>query len=186
MLLEGQEESLVSRLQKREPKAWKEFYDFYSSSLTYVCMRYIIKQEDVQDILQDSLVKMYHAIEKFEYKGKGALQAWATRIVVNESLKFLRKEKYNFTVDEELIEDVVEEETSDFEGVSQEDIFEMIRSLPDGYRAVFNLYVFEQKSHKEIGQLLGIAENSSASQFHRAKGILSQRIKEFKKLKVAL
>ncbi|MVX36370.1 RNA polymerase sigma factor [Myroides sp. LoEW2-1] len=187
MLTEDQERLLVDRLGKKEQSAWKEFYDFYSNSLTYACMRYLDKQDDVEDVLQESFVKMYYAIGSFDYRGKGALQAWSTRIVVNEALKFIRKEKKHQVIyNQDNIVDIADEDEPEFDGLSQEEIFAMIRELPEGYRTVFNLYVFEQKSHKEIGHLLGIAENSSASQFHRAKSMLSQRIREFKKLKVAL
>jgi RNA polymerase sigma-70 factor (ECF subfamily) len=79
----------------------------------------------------------------------------------------------------------VDEEEPNLEEIPQATIMKMIRSLPEGYRTVFNLFVFEDKSHKEIAEILGIAENSSASQFHRAKAMLVQKIKEYKMSKTA-
>ena len=93
----------------------------------------------------------------------------------------------NFTIisDENDIADIEMEEEPDLEEISQQEIIEIIRTLPDGYRTVFNLFVFEEKSHKEIAEILGIAENSSASQFHRAKLMLARKIKEYKMSKTA-
>ena len=177
------EQQLVQRLFSKDRSAWKEFYDSYSSGLTYVCMRYIKEPEDVRDVLQNSFVKMFHAIGTFEYKGSGALKAWSTRIVINESLQQLRSSsKFEIVCTPEDLPNE-EEENPDLMNIPESDILEMIRSLPDGYRTVFNLYVFEQKSHKEIAKLLAIAENSSASQFHRAKKILMQKINSYRQLK---
>ncbi|WP_106917883.1 RNA polymerase sigma factor [Chryseobacterium aurantiacum] len=183
---ESKEQILVKRLLKKEEAAWKELFGAYSGNLTYVCSRYISEREDVHDVLQNSFIKMFRSIESFEYRGAGSLKAWITRITVNESLKHIKqKGDFKSTVEVDELPDLPHEEEPDFEEIPKADIMEIIRALPDGYRTVFNLYVFEQKSHKEIALLLGIAENSSASQFHRAKGLLVQKIKEFKMSKKA-
>ncbi|WP_027381090.1 RNA polymerase sigma factor [Chryseobacterium daeguense] len=183
---ENKEQILADRLLKKEEAAWKEFFGAYSGSLTYVCSRYIIDSEDVHDVLQNGFIQMFRAIDSFEFRGKGSLRAWSTKIIVNESLKHikqnpdLKKVSENFEIPDEQNED-----EPNLEEISQHTIMKMIRSLPDGYRTVFNLYVFEEKSHKEIADLLGIAENSSASQLHRAKSMLAQKIKEYKMSKTA-
>ncbi len=183
---ENKEQILVKHLLKKEEAAWKELFGAYSGNLAYVCSRYVTEKEDVHDILQNGFIKMFRSIESFEYRGNGSLKAWMTRIIVNESLKYIRqKGDFKSSVEVEDLSDVPNEEEPDFEEVPKDDIMKMIRSLPDGYRTVFNLYVFEKKSHKEIAGILGIAENSSASQFHRAKGLLVQKINEFKMLKKA-
>ncbi len=183
---ESKEQILVKHLLMKEEAAWKELFGAYSRNLSYVCSRYLTEKEDVHDVLQNSFIKMFRSIESFEYRGNGSLKAWMTRITVNESLKHI-KQKGNFksAVEVNDLPDIPNEEEPDFEEIPREDIMMMIRALPDGYRAVFNLYVFEKKSHKEIAVLLGIAENSSASQFHRAKGMLAQKVKEFKMSKKA-
>lgn len=179
----NKEQILVNRLLLKEEAAWKELFGAYSGSLSYVCSRYIIGKDDVHDVLQNSFIKMFRSIDSFEYRGKGSLKAWLTRIVVNESLKHIRQySDFKIVVNDFEIPDVTDEEEPNLEEIPQEIIMEMIRSLPEGYRTVFNLYVFENKSHKQIAELLGIAENSSASQFHRAKGMLVQGIKEYKML----
>ncbi|WET48137.1 RNA polymerase sigma factor [Chryseobacterium indologenes] len=183
---ESKEQILVSRLLQKEETAWKELFGAYSGNLSYVCSRYIPEKEDVHDVLQNSFIKMFRSIESFEYRGDGSLRAWITRITVNESLKHIRqKGDFKSSVEVDDLPDLPNEEEPDFEEIPKEDIMRLIQSLPDGYRTVFNLYVFENKSHKEIASLLGIAENSSASQFHRAKGLLVQKIKEFKMSKKA-
>lgn len=183
---ENKEQILVKHLLEKEEVAWKELFGAYSGNLTYVCSRYITEKEDVHDVLQNSFIKMFRSITSFEYRGSGSLKAWMTRIVVNESLKYIKQNNdFRSTVEVDELPDIPEEEEPDFEEIPREDIMKMIRSLPDGYRTVFNLYVFEKKSHKEIAALLGIAENSSASQFHRAKGLLVQKINEFKMSKKA-
>jgi RNA polymerase sigma factor (sigma-70 family) len=183
---ETKEQNLVKRLLKKEETAWKELFEVHSGNLSYICSRYIIDKEDVHDVLQNSFIQMFRSINSFEYRGNGSLKAWITRIVVNESLKHIKQNRDLKTISEDVeIPDEAENEEPDFEEISQQTIMKMIRSLPEGYRTVFNLYVFEKKSHKEIAELLEIAENSSASQFHRAKAVLVQKIKEYKMSKTA-
>lgn len=183
---ENNEQILVSRLLQKEEAAWKELFEAYSGSLAYVCSRYIIDRDHVNDVLQNSFIRMFRSIDSFEYRGNGSLKAWASRITVNESLQHI-KQNSNFKIvaDETDISDVEIEEEPDLDEISQQEIMEMIRTLPDGYRTVFNLFVFEEKSHKEIAEILGIAENSSASQLHRAKSMLARKIKEYKMSKTA-
>ncbi|MCC9044349.1 sigma-70 family RNA polymerase sigma factor [Myroides sp. M-43] len=174
-----EEQKLIERLRLKEQSAWKEFYEFYSGHLTYVCMRYVKNQDDVYDILQNSFIKMFHSIDSFSYRGSGSLKAWITRLLINESLKFLRdNSKIDYPVSSDDLP-ILEEEEPCLDEIPESIILELIRSLPDGYRMVFNLYVFEEKSHKEIAQLLGIAESSSASQLHRAKKMLMQQIQTY-------
>lgn len=182
---ETKEQDLAKRLLSKEESAWKELFGAYSGTLTYVCSRYIISKDDVHDVLQNSFIKIFRSFDSFEYRGSGSLKAWITRIVVNESLKHIRQNPDFTMVTDFEIPDVPDEEEPDLNEISQAAIMKMIRALPDGYRTVFNLYVFENKSHKEIALLLGIAENSSASQFHRAKAMLAQKIKENKMSKTA-
>lgn len=154
-------------------------YSRYAGYLTGVCSRYIADDSAVKDILQDSFIKIFHKAEEFEYRGEGSLKAWMTRIVVNDSLKQLRKKK-NLPLPPTLANEAdVADEPWEYTKVPVNELHGMIRRLPDGYRTVFNLYVFENKSHREIAQLLGIKEDSSASQLHHARALLSRWIKEY-------
>lgn len=158
----------------------KILYGRYAGYLTAVCARYIPDDDEVKDILQEAFIKIYQSIDRFSWRGEGSLKAWMSRIVVNDSLKALRRKK-PLPLPETLSE-VAAEEDPPFDGVPLAVIQDLIRRLPDGYRTVFNLFVFEDKSHKEIASLLGIKENSSASQLHHAKALLGRWIKDYIKL----
>ena len=153
-------------------------YDRYIGYLTAVCSRYVVDSAAVKDILQDAFVKVFSKLEGFEYRGEGSLKAWMSRIVVNDSLKNLRGAGRLKYVDE-LPDTEGEGEIEGMPEVPVRELAEMIKSLPDGYRTVFNLFVFEKKSHREIAGLLGIKEDSSASQFFRARAMLAKKIKDY-------
>jgi len=158
----------------------KMLYDRYAGYLTAVCARYIPDDDEVKDLLQEAFIKIFQSMDRFSWRGEGSLKAWMTRIVVNDSLKALRKKK-PLRLPETLSEELADEEPP-FDAVPLKVIQEMIRRLPEGYRTVFNLFVFEDKSHKEIASLLGIKENSSASQLWHAKALLARWIKDYIKL----
>lgn len=172
---------LVEALRKGNKRAMQTLYDIYSGYLTAVCSRYIPNNQDLKDVLQESFIKIFTKIETFTFKGEGSLRGWCSRIVVNESLMFLRNVKKEgfITNMERLPETETDNEELGSEKVPQAALQEMIRNLPAGYRAVLNLYVFEDKSHREIAQLLDIKEDTSASQLHRAKKVLAKMIKEY-------
>ena len=159
----------------------KALYDRYAGFLTAVCSRYIENKEDVKDLMQDSFIRIFSSIGSFEYRGEGSLKAWMSRIVINNTLKYIRDniQKGMISIDED-IPDVPDEEIPEISEMPPSVIQDMIRRLPEGYRTVFNLFVFERKSHKEIAMLLGIKENSSASQLHRAKALLAGWIREYR------
>lgn len=182
---EDKELELLKNILNGNVIAMKNFYTTYSGYLTTVCARYISDKDDIKDVLQESFIKIFKAISNFEYKGLGSLRAWSTRIVVNESLKFLKtKEKLELmNVPVWDLPDITEDEEPDFEEIPISVILGMIRSLPIGYRTVFNLYIFEKKSHKEIASILKITENTSASQLHRAKNFLVKQIGIYKSIK---
>ena len=175
----NEEQRLVKRLQEGDKAAAREFYTRYGGSLAGVCVRYIADEEDVKDVIQNTLVHIFSHITDFKYRGNGSLEAWVVRIAVNESLKFLRtKDQY------ELLQpdyDIVDESDDDLSisDIPPDIIRQMLNRLPTGYRMVLNLYVFEGKSHQEIATLLGIKKDSSASQFHKAKKMLAQMIRKY-------
>lgn len=184
--MDEKEESMwVNRLQHGDADAQYQLYHRYAGRLAAVCLRYVADREDVKDVLQDSFLKIFTSVSSFQNRGKGALEAWMTRIVVNESLKCLReKGKLNAVIGfQEEIKDMEndDEAFAELEEVPQTELLRMVARLPDGYRTVLNLYVFEQKSHKEIAKLLNIAEKTSSSQLSKAKHLLGKWIVEYKK-----
>ena len=176
------EKTLVEKARKGDRTAMRQIYDCYSRYLTATCSRFLPDEGDLRDVLQDSFVKIFSSLDRFEYRGEGSLKAWMRQISVNEALKLIRKRKRNDTVEYKWdLPDKEDEEEPDVGGVPPEVIQRMIKELPEGYRTVLNLYAFEDKSHKEIAGLLGITESTSASQLHRARAILARRINDYKK-----
>lgn len=173
------EVQLLEALRRKDSTGIRAFYDRYVGYLTAVALRYVPDQSAVKDILQDAFIRMIDAADRFEYRGEGCLKSWACRIVVNGALKTLRGPgKLQYVED---LPDVPEEEDVPVQKVPAAVLQRMIQELPDGYRTVFNLYVFEKKSHREIAGLLGIKEDSSASQFFRARALLARQIKTYLK-----
>lgn len=174
------EEELAERLRNGESKAMQDFYSLYAGGLAAVCSRYVGNDADRDDVFQECMINIMSNIGKFNYRGKGSLKAWVTRIAVNESIDFLKeKRRYEPATTDFDVPDVVEEPDPEIENIPPEVIQDMIRQLPTGYRTVFNLYVLEGKSHKEIAEMLGIKKMSSASQLHRAKNILAREINKY-------
>ena len=160
--------------------AMREFCSLYVPHLKAVCARYIADGEDVSDVLQETLISIVTHISDFHYLRQGSLKAWATRIAVNESLNFIRRNRRReLMFQEQYIGDIAEEEDPPIEDIPPEVIQQMVRQLPTGYRTVFNLYVFEDKSHQEIAQLLGCSANTSISQLHKAKNLLAKMIQTY-------
>lgn len=162
-------------------RARKELYEQYAGRLFAICLRYTGDRDTAQDLLHDGFIKIFDSFDKFTWRGEGALRAWMERVMVNIALQYLRKnDVMNQTAPLEELSDKYEEpEAADVEAIPQKILMRFIEELPAGYRTVFNLYTFEDKSHKEIAQILGINEKSSASQLFRAKSTLAKRVKEW-------
>ena len=176
------EQRLAEQIRNGDNGAMREFCSLYVPHLKAVCTRYVTDSEDASDVLQETLISIVTHISDFHYLGQGSLKAWATRIAVNESLNYIRRNRrQELTLQEQYIDDIAEEEEEDppIEDIPPEVIQQMVRQLPTGYRTVFNLYVFEDKSHQEIAQLLGTSVKTSISQLHKAKNLLSQMIQTY-------
>lgn len=177
------EEKLALMCRKADPQARKVLYERYGGGLMAICIRYTGDTESARDVLHDGFIRIFQSMDKFTYQGEGSLKAWLSRVIVNEALGYLRRQsqktQQEVLVDE--IPDTEDDDDDDMDDVPRSVLMKFIRELPDGYRSVFNLYVFEEKSHKEIGALLGITEHTSSSQFYRAKSLLIKKINEYRK-----
>lgn len=173
------ETQILKNIAKGDTHAMEMLYRRYAGYATAVARRYVPDSDNMRDVLQDSFVKVFTNIDKFTNRGEGALKAWILRIVANEAISLLRRtSKLTFT--DEVPECVIGEDEPEMEYVSPEVLNDMIGKLPIGYRTVLNLFVFENKSHKEIAKILGIKEDSSASQFYRAKKMLAHMINDYR------
>lgn len=176
-----EELELSEQCRQGNNRARKELYEQYGGRLLGVCLRYAGDRDTAQDLLHDGFLKIFGSFDKFTWRGDGSLRAWMERVMVNTALQFLRKNDVisQSTSLEELSDDYEEPDASAVELIPQSVLMQFINELPTGYRTVFNLYTFEEKSHKEIAQLLNINEKSSASQLFRAKGVLAKRVREW-------
>lgn len=146
------------------------------SSLMYgVCLRYVKDRSLAEDIMHDGFITIFTKIG--EFRGEGSFEGWCRRIFVNTALGHLRKK--NALDESDNIDDIRWLEgggTDAVEKMSGDELLEVIDHLPQGYRTILNLYAVEGYSHKEIGEMLGISENTSRSQYFRARGKLMEII----------
>ncbi len=175
-MTEGDNE-LVQLCLKENAPAQKRLYELFASKMNGVCYRYARNGEDARDILQEGFIKVFTRLKSF--KGDGPLEAWIRRIMVNTALDFIKARSKNLFDDEEKI-DVKNHATNPevMNKLQSEDLVNCISKLPEGFKAVFNLYAIEGFSHKEVGELLGITESTSRSQYTRARTKLEQIIQQ--------
>ena len=178
---ETKEERWLRKALDGDNTATEWIYRKHVRYLSALCSRYITEDEDIKDVLQESFIKIFTFLDCFKYRGEGSLKAWMAKITLNETLKFVRN---NSRLPIDSIDDkdmnIADGDSMETEDIPTDVLHQFIRELPDGYRTVFNLYVIDDKSHKEIAQLLGIKENTSASQLHKAKSMLAQKIKHYR------
>lgn len=171
------EQALANGCRRYDAAAQRQLYDRYVDHMMITCLRYIPNREDAKEVMLDGFVNAYKNFDRFEYRGTGSLKAWLKKITVNQCLMRLRKQNNVLLYADE--PDHTNEPVTESDALSRlsvKEIIELIQQLPDGYRTVFNLYNFEDMTHKEIGELLGISENTSKSQLHKAKALLQQNI----------
>lgn len=154
-------------------RAEKELFFRFAPKLMTICRRYAISDDDAKDYLQESFLQIYGKIEQYDFE-KGEFEGWIYRVCTNTVLQILRKNKRDTPVIymDQLPENGIQEE--EFDELPTEELITAIQQLPDGYRNVVNLYIFEKWSHKQISEKLDITESSSRSQLTRAKQLLKQ------------
>jgi len=159
--------------------AQKCLFEKYHKKMLGVCFRYSNDKEEAQDVLQDSFIKVYNKLDTF--KGSGSLEGWIRKIVVNTSIENYRSKKSVHLLDIDEVENKVNSGSSVDARINADDILVFINMLPEGYKMVFNLYAVEGYSHKEIADQLNISENTSYSQYSRAKELLRKWLTNEKK-----
>lgn len=149
-------------------------YKQTASKMLAVCMRYAKDRMEAEDVLQMGYIKIFQKIK--EYRGDGSFEGWIRRVMVNTAIESYRKNLRSLNVVE--IDEAYEQPSTgfDFGTLGMQDLMKVIQKLADGYRMVFNMYVIEGYSHKEIGETLGISEGASKSQLSRARAILKEEI----------
>ena len=172
-------EQLIIRCKKNDAKAQGELYKLFSSTLFSICLKYSRNYAEAQDNLQDAFITIFGKIN--QYKDKGSFEGWLKRITVNTALQRYRKDKMFLIVNEDHLEDTdltIDEENE--ENIPLQYLLECIQELPNRYRLVFNLYVLDGYSHKEIGKLLEISDGTSKSNLARARALLKDLVLNYK------
>ncbi len=168
-------EVLVPQLKKQDRLAQKELFDRNSRKMLSVCRTYISDVHYAEDCMLKGFVKVFKNIDSF--KSQGSFEGWIRRIMVNECLDFIRMNKSMVYLDEVILKD----ESVDFEEeISDINAQELLDQIPETYRMVFNLFVLEDYSHKEIAELLSISESASKTQLLRAKNKLKELVQNQK------
>ncbi len=175
--LENQEKDLIQACISKERWAQKVLYEENYGKLMGVCLRYSNNRDDALDILHEGFIKVFKNIEK--YQPGTSLNAWMRRIMVNTAIDFYRKNVRRRTEDIDTAFDVKTDEADAISKVSEKEILEAVQTLSPAYRVVFNMYVIEGFSHKEIANKLEITESTSRSNLVKAriklKSILKSR-----------
>jgi len=172
------ESKLIKKCLSNDSRAIKELYDLYAPKMFGVCLRYAKNQMEAEDILQEGFIKVFSNLHHFKFEG--SFEGWIRRTFVNTAINHYKK---NLKHAREL--DIHDVETENLKGekvldrLSAEEILSVIQTLPEGYRVVFNLNVIEGYTHKMIGEMLRISENTSKSQLLRAKRLLREKINHY-------
>jgi RNA polymerase sigma factor (sigma-70 family) len=176
------EQEMIEGCKKGDRHAQKLLYDRFSEKMFAVCCRYVKDKMEAEDVLVTAFTKILDRIG--QYKGDGSFEGWIRRVIVNESLSYLRRNKSMYLetdIEAADLEPNYERLESQLEA---EDLLKLISELPSGYRIVFNLYAIDGYSHKEIGDQLGINESTSKSQLSRARTLLQKRLMELDEIEL--
>lgn len=171
------DEALIDDCISGNARAQKSLFDRFAPKMLGVVLRYVNNKERANDILQDSFIKIFQNLTSF--KKDGSLEGWVRRIVVNTALDYLRRnKKYLGHVEITDISLNVSNSSDAIGKLEKDSLMDIIQSLPEGYRTVFNLYAIEGYSHKEIADKLEITENTSKSQYSRAKTAIQKLLEK--------
>jgi RNA polymerase sigma factor (sigma-70 family) len=169
------EQLLLKECLKNNPKALKCLYELYASKMLGVLIRYAKDKMEAEDMLQEGFIRVFRNLEKFRYEG--SLEGWVRRIMINTAINYYKSNlKHNQSVDIDNVSHTAPMSVNAVDTMSYKQLIKLIQTLPEGYRIVFNLYVVEGYSHKEIADHLGISENTSKSQLSRARKVLQKKI----------
>ncbi|MCB0476620.1 MAG: RNA polymerase sigma factor [Crocinitomicaceae bacterium] len=171
------EEDIVKGCYDNSPKAQKMLYERFASKMLGVVLRYAKDEDEAYDILQDGFVKVFSKIHSFNMEG--SLEGWIRRIMVNTALDQYRKnKKYQKDVKLDDVSFFLEHDDFIVESLAANDLMKIINAMPRGYRIVFNMFAVEGYSHKEIADKLGVSENTSKSQYSRARQFVKKILEE--------
>lgn len=169
------ESEIIKGCLRNDSKSQRLLYEKFYSKMMQVCMRYAKDRDDAKDILHEGYIKVFNNLKNFG--SKGSFEGWIRRIMVNTAIDHIRKNKQEYLIVNTVYADaeggkLADNESSDdaiINSISPEEVMKAVQKLSPAYRAVFNLYVMEEYTHKEISQLLDISEGTSKSNLAKAK-----------------
>ncbi|OUO51814.1 RNA polymerase [Parabacteroides sp. An277] len=171
------EQQLIAGCKQGNRLAQRELYEKYARKMGAVCLRYVNDKETARDLTQDGFIKVFTNIQT--YTGTGSFEGWMRKIFVNGALEYLRKsDVLRESTDLDNTAELVQPDASAVSKLSADELMQLIRDLPPGFRTVFNMFAIEGYSHREISEALGITESTSRSQYTRARQLLQKQIKE--------
>lgn len=171
------EHLLVKQCLRGDAKAQRLLYEQFKVSMFRVCLRYAKDHSEAEDLLHDGFIKVFSDLHQYTFSG--ALGGWIRRVMVNVALMHIRKnKKMSSLVDIETVTEIFHTKEDIFAELGVKNLTKMIQQLPAGYRAVFNMYVIEGYSHKEIAEQLGFTVNTSKSQLSKAKATLRRMLEK--------
>ncbi len=174
------EKELIEGCIREERSCQEELFRRYAGKLLSICRRYARHEMEAEDLLQDTLVRVFNKLDKFKFEG--SFEGWLRKIAVHTALK--NRHKSSFQKEEIGIREEYEQkhqvEPEAISHLSEEELLQLIRELPEGYRIIFNLYAIEGYSHREIAEMIGIKESTSRSQLVKARNMLKQKIQALK------
>ena len=171
------ESDLIAGCIEGNRRMQEELYNRFSSKMYAVCLRYAGNTQEAEDILQEGFIKIFKKLSTF--RGDGSFEGWIRRIFVNTAIEHFRRKKYLQPVTEKEESTIEGDYLNVLDGLAERDIIKLIQDLSPGYRTVFNMYVIEGYTHKEIGDIMGISEGTRKSQLSRAKVILQDMVKKY-------
>ena len=170
------ESDLINGCMQNDRRMQEELYRRFSPRMYAVCLRYAANAEEAEDILQEGFIKVFKKLGSF--RGEGSFEGWIRRIFVNTAIEHFRRKRYLQPVTEKEENTIEGKYLSILDDLAEKDILALVLQLSPGYRTVFNMYVVEGYTHKEIADMLGISEGTSKSQLSRAKVILQDMVRE--------
>jgi RNA polymerase sigma factor (sigma-70 family) len=173
------EKELIEGCANGNRAAQKALYERYCRKMMVICQRYAKSDQEAEDILQEGFIKVFASIKTF--RGESQLGTWITRIMINTALNAQRQKLYMLPMVDVNGVTIKENEAVSLSSFHLAELINIVQSLPDGCRVVFNLFAIEGYSHKEIGEMVGISEGTSKSQYNRAKSLLRNKIEAEKK-----
>ena len=168
-------EKLINKCKRKDRKAQSQIYQLFTGKLFALCLKYSRNYQEAQDNLQNGFITIFDKIEQYHFKG--SFEGWLKRIMINTALQTYREKNVLNLVTEEIPEEV--EIEIDEEDISLDFLLKLIHQLPNRYRLVFNLYVLDGYSHKEVASMLDISEGTSKSNLSRARLILRDKIEAY-------